>query len=193
MRRALDRLHRRLLDERGYSLVELIVVCTILLIVLSSLTTVFVSATRAELSANKRFQAQQNVRLALDTIRRDAHRACSATVTAGSVALFPCGAGVSPYATWCTVGSGLRWGLYRQTVGSCSSAAVRKADYLTTGNVFCYIPPSDSPFPGTFAKLGVSFPVDIDTSSSSGTYLLSDRIALRNSTRTPSAVSPTCS
>jgi prepilin-type N-terminal cleavage/methylation domain-containing protein len=182
MKCVLHRLQRRLLDERGYSLVELIIVLTILAIVLGTLTTVFVTGTRAELDLNKRFQAQQNVRIALDKIRRETHCASSATVTAGSVTLVlpsGCPSGTGPV-TWCTGGSGLRWALYRELGGSCSSTSgVKKADYLTTGSVFGYLPQSAS----SLAKLTVDFPVDIDTSSTSGTYRLSDALALRNSTR----------
>lgn len=195
MRRLLDRLHRRLLDERGYSLIELVMVMVILLIVLGTLTSVFVSGTKAELDLNKRFQAQQNVRLALDKIRREVHCASSVTVTAPRVtmvlpAVCPSSGGLLTSVTWCTDGSGLRYGLYRRTGTSCSSAApaVKEADYLTTGSVFSCVPPSAS----TLAKLGVDFPVDIDTSSTRGTYRLVERpdvdrpshgIALRNSTR----------
>lgn len=179
MRRALHRLQRRLLDERGYSLVELMIVMVILGIVLGSLTTVFVSGTRAELDLNRRFQAQQNTRLALDKIRREAHCASSATVTGGSVTLVlptqcPSGSGS---VTWYTAGSGLRWGLYRQ-MGA--APAVKHADYLTTGSVFSYVPQS-ALTQTQLPKLQVNFPVDIDTSSAAGTYRLIDGIALRNS------------
>lgn len=182
MKSVLNRFRRRLLDERGYSLVELIIVLTILAIVLGTLTTVFVTGTRAELDLNKRFRAQQNVRIALDKIRREAHCASSATVSAGLVTFVlpsgcPSGSG---QVSWCTGGSGLRWALYRQTGASCSSTtAVKKADYLTTGSVFSYVPQSAS----SLAKIGVDFPVDIDTSTTSGTYRLIDALALRNSTR----------
>jgi prepilin-type N-terminal cleavage/methylation domain-containing protein len=184
MRHALERLQQRLLDERGYSLVELIVVCAILAIVLGSLTTAFVSGTRAEIDLNRRFQAQQNARLALDKIRREAHCASSATVTASTVtfvlqAQCPSSGGSTTSVTWCTAGSGLRWGLYRRTGTSCSSVDIKKADYLTTGSVFSYVAQSTS----SLAKLRVDFPVDIDTSSTAGTYRLIDGLALRNSSR----------
>lgn len=183
MRRALDLVNRRLLEERGYSLIELVTVMAILGIVLAGLTVAFASGTRAELDLNKRFEAQQNARLALDAIRREAHCAQSGTVTSGSVTLVlpaqcPSGSGS---VTWCTAGSGLRWGLYRQVGSTCGSAApaVMKADYLRTGSVFSYLPPSAS----TLAKLQVDFPVDVDTSSTAGTYRLTDGIALRNNPR----------
>src|SRR6476646_4550317 len=64
--------------EEGYSLVELLVVMIILGTVLASLTTVFVSGSKAEVALNQRFQAQQQARLALDRIRADIHCASAA-------------------------------------------------------------------------------------------------------------------
>jgi Tfp pilus assembly protein PilW len=181
--RTLDRFHRRLLDERGYSVIELIIVCAILAVVLGSITTMFVHGTTAELELNRRFEAQQNARLALDKMRREAHCASSATIAGSSVTLVlpaqcPSGSGS---VTWCTAGSGLRWGLYRRVGVSCSSAApaVKRADYLTTGTVFSYVPQSAT----SLAKLHVDFPIDLKPSSTVGSYRLVDDIALRNSTR----------
>jgi len=59
--------------EQGYSLIELLVTMVILVIVLGSLTTIFVSGTSAEASLNRRFQAQQNARMGLDRVRTDIH------------------------------------------------------------------------------------------------------------------------
>ena len=67
-------------DERGYTLVEMLVVMAILGVVIAGLTTVFVSGSRAELDMNRRFQAQQQARLALDRIRADLHCASAAQV-----------------------------------------------------------------------------------------------------------------
>ena len=66
----IGRIRTRLAAEHGYSLVELVTVVAILTIVISSLTTVFVSASNGELDMNRRFQAQQNARLAMDKLRR---------------------------------------------------------------------------------------------------------------------------
>src|SRR5437763_266578 len=65
-------------NERGYTMVEMLVVMSILSIVIAGLTTVFVSGGRAELDLNRRFQSQQQARLALDKIRVDLHCASSA-------------------------------------------------------------------------------------------------------------------
>ena len=190
MRAALDRLRSRLLDQRGYSVVELVTVCAILAIVLGGLTTVFVSASKAELEQNRRFEAQQNARLALDKLRREGHCASSLTISttpSGQRLTFTlpsqCVTG-SGAVSWCTVGSGSRYALYRQAGSSCGSAlpAVMWADYLTkpSGLVFTYVLQS----PAALARLEVELPVDVQPSSPIGKYTLSDHIALRNSTRT---------
>ena len=75
MRRVLRRIMG---GQHGYSLIELLVTMVILVIVLGSLTTVFVSGSSAEASLNRRFQAQQNARLGLDRIRTDIHCATAA-------------------------------------------------------------------------------------------------------------------
>ena len=50
-------------NEGGYTLVEMLVVMAILGVVISGLTTIFVSGSHAELDLNRRFQAQQQARL----------------------------------------------------------------------------------------------------------------------------------
>lgn len=184
MKRVLERFRRRLADERGYSLVELLTVTAILGIVLGGLTTLFVSGTRAEFELNRRFRAQQEARLALDRIRREVHCASAAAGTATTATLTlpaqcPTGAGAI---TWCTSGSGLRWALYRRVGATCGSAApsIKVADFLTQAAVFGYPPQAAT----QLAKLHVELPVDVDTTSTLGTYRLADDIVLRNSTRT---------
>ena len=71
----------RLSDESGFTLTEMLVVLVILGIVLAALTQLFVSATRTEVDQDKRFQAQQEARLALDSLRREIHCASAVTST----------------------------------------------------------------------------------------------------------------
>jgi type II secretory pathway pseudopilin PulG len=74
------RLLRRLRSERGYSMVELIMVCALLSIVLASVTIIMVNGTRTQFDLNARFQAQSSARLALAEFRGDAHNACASLV-----------------------------------------------------------------------------------------------------------------
>jgi prepilin-type N-terminal cleavage/methylation domain-containing protein len=70
----------RLRDERGVTLIEMIMVLAILGIVLGGVTTVFIAGSRSELQVNNRFQAQEASRLALSALRKDMHNACTATL-----------------------------------------------------------------------------------------------------------------
>ena len=67
-------------DERGYTLIEMLTVLVIFSTVMSALLVLFVQGTNAEFDMNNRFQAQQDARLALDKIRREAHCATAVTV-----------------------------------------------------------------------------------------------------------------
>ena len=172
--------------EQGYTVIEMLVVLLILGVVMGSLTTVFVSATNAELDLNQRFQAQQNARVALDKLRRETHCASQATVpSTSSVTLTlatycPTGTGS---VTWCAAAigsSGTRYGLFRKTGTSCDATGIKWADYLTSNNVFSYTPQSTT----TLAKLHVDFKINVKPSKTVRAYELVDDIALRNSTRT---------
>ena len=168
--------------QDGYTVVELLVVMAILSSVMGSLTVLFVQASNAELDLNNRFQAQQAARLALDKLRRETHCASQASVaTSSSVTLTlasycPTGNGS---VTWCTVGSGSRYGLYRKAGAACDATGVKWADYLTTGAVFAYTPQSSE----SLAKLRIDLPVNLKPAKSVESYELVDEIVLRNSTR----------
>ena len=168
--------------EHGYTVIELLVVMVILATVMGSLTTLFVQASTAEVDLNNRFQAQQNARLALDKLRRETHCASQASVASStSVTLTlgsycPTGNGS---VTWCTVGSGNRFGLYRKIGASCDATGVKWADYLTSGAVFAYTAQSTT----SLAKLRVDFPINVKPKKSVRSYELVDEIVLRNSVR----------
>jgi prepilin-type N-terminal cleavage/methylation domain-containing protein len=170
-------------DERGYTLIEMLTVLVVFGTVMSALMVLLVQGTGAEVDLNNRFQAQQDARLALDKIRREAHCATAVTVSsASSVTLnlpsyCPTGNGS---VTWCTVSLGTsRYGLYRKAGAACDSTGVRWADHLTTANVFSYTAQSTT----SLAKLGVDFPINLKPSRTAGAYELKDDIVLRNSTR----------
>jgi prepilin-type N-terminal cleavage/methylation domain-containing protein len=183
----------RLRRERGYSLVEMLIVLSIMGVVMGSLTAVFVQASNAEFDMNTRFQAQLTTRLALDKMRREVHCASVATPTGSSSSVtltLPsyCKTG-SGSITWCTRNLATnRYALYR-VVGSTCTGGVKWADYLvpTTaapvcGSALCvfnYTAQSST----SLAKLHVDYPVNVRPAKSVDRYELEDDIVLRNSTR----------
>jgi prepilin-type N-terminal cleavage/methylation domain-containing protein len=190
----------RLAGESGFSLTEALVAVLILGIVLSGLTSTFVSASRAELDANRRFQAQEHARLALDQLRRELHCASAVTdvngaalstssnysairISLGSVCQTTTPTG---FVTWCTQGSG-PWALYRidHSATSCSSGTGSRkvSDYLV-GQLPFSQPAAPAGVGVQLPRLHVSLTVNVrGTSATSGTSTLVDDIALRNATR----------
>ena len=73
MRSVLRKALRRARRADGYTLIELIVVMTILGAVLTPLVGSFTSALRHEADANRREEAYQNARLAIQRMRADIH------------------------------------------------------------------------------------------------------------------------
>ena len=170
-------------DERGYTLVEMLTVLVIFSTVMSALLALFIQGTNAELDMNNRFQAQQDARLALDKIRREAHCASAVTVSSSSSVTLslpsycPTGNGS---VTWCTSSLGpSRYGLFRKTGASCDATGVRWADHLTSANVFSYAAQS----PTSLAKLSVDFPINVKPLRTVDLYDLKDDIVLRNGVR----------
>jgi prepilin-type N-terminal cleavage/methylation domain-containing protein len=179
---------RRLASERGYSLSEMLVVLAILGIVLGALTQLFVSASTAQVDMTRRFEAQQEMRLALDKLRREIHCANEVTGSPATSSIVIAlgsycptnGTGADVDVTWCTQGSGQRFALWRYNGTACSGTGRKEADYLTIDKVFtAYAPPAS----GGLGKLSVLLPVDVDPSDAKQSYVLKDDIALRNTLR----------
>src|SRR5581483_370454 len=135
--------------EHGYSLVELLVTMVILSVVLSGLTTVFISGSSAQVRLNERFVAQQNARLAMDRLRVDIH--CASQAQAQTINGYPgiklnvsnCSA-TSPV-SYCVIqltSTPVRYQLYRATgtgTTDCTATDTTRAmvaDYLTSSSVF---------------------------------------------------------
>ena len=177
-------------DERGYSLIELLIVMAILGIVLGALTTVFVSGSNAEIELNRQFQAQQAARLALDKIRVDIHCASAAQAQTigtykGLKLAFPSGGCYSTSLSWCAVPSTTmtgRFALYRSSATSsiCTSTDTTRilvADDLTTDTgVFTT---SSIPYLG-LETVVVDFPVSVNATATRDLYELKDSIVARN-------------
>jgi len=191
------RLRARIAQEEGMTLIELLWTMGILAFVMSAIVGVFVSGLHAEVDMNQRFQAQQEARLALQSIRTDLRTACTESlstkfVTNDTVLLGYCSDSTttwSPtplsYKTWCARSEGgtpAHYGLYRESAydpnvcATPAGAGIRKADWLTTASVFsCAITPA-----GARPELTVSVPVDADPTKTGGVYKLADTIMLRN-------------
>jgi prepilin-type N-terminal cleavage/methylation domain-containing protein len=176
-------------NERGYTLVEMLVVMSILGTVIAGLTTVFVSGSRAELDLNRRFQAQQQARLAVDKIKLDLHCASAAEVdsTYGylKIAEDNCS---STHVTYCAVTSpnmSTRYALYRSTnitTSRCSSTdTTRKmvADYLTKNTGLWSFSAPD----GLLEMISIDFPVSVNPTATRDVYELKDTLVARNSVR----------
>jgi prepilin-type N-terminal cleavage/methylation domain-containing protein len=189
-------------EEQGFSLIEMLTVMIIMSVVLTGLTTLFVQGSNAELDLNRRFEAQQDSRVALDKIRREIHCAQGAATSptsgeAPSITLdlpgqCPTAVGAAQTSvTWCSVlVSTGRYKLYRKVGVTCNATGVRWADYLTQANLFQYQAASSE----SLAKVRVSFPVDVKTGDATPPYRLCDHIVLRNTLRlgTPGTALAAC-
>lgn len=206
-------------EEAGYSLVELIIVMAILTVVLGAIVALFTSGINADASQNRRFQAQQDVRLAMDRLRRELHGACTISTPAtyntpmSSVTVyFPsdnCGSGTHTV-TWCTSGSGTNYSLFRIVATSCAGATQSFADHLVSANIFDYLPPNSHLVSNSSLGQGTSATyiatadgsatlprLHVDLTSNVGSmsneaYRLVDDIAFRNGPRACSGGVATC-
>jgi prepilin-type N-terminal cleavage/methylation domain-containing protein len=157
------RARARATAQGGFTIIELLIAMVILAIIMTSLSSVLVSASHTEIDVNKRFQAQQNDRTGLDKLRREIHCANAVTQTDGTTSLVAgtaysaitvtlpgicptASGGVTTYATWCTLQSTLNtsdWALYRVATttappATCATAGkIKWVDYLTTSTPFC--------------------------------------------------------
>ena len=193
------RLRRRAQDERGYTLSEMVVTMAIMGVVIGAVATLFTAGSNAEVELNLRFASQSEARLALDTFRREVHNACSVTVSGTSAAVTdPSGVVKTRYpvatlkslsstyacsvtsSSWCTVGSGTSYSLFRQGGASaCSSSSVRRAQYLTAGTPFLV-----STATNTMPKAGIDMTINQRPAVTRLQYRSHDDIVLRNGGRT---------
>lgn len=170
----------RLRDERGFTIVELLIVCLTLGIVLTGLVNVFVSGSRAGADADARFQAQQTDRLALDKLDYEARCASGATLVSGGAGVtltFPatCShvAG-APAVTWCVTG-----GVLTRFVGAtCSGTGTPYARSITSPTPFALPTPAS----GSLPQLQISLSANA-SGRSSDAFSLTDTLTLRNAPR----------
>ena len=201
--------------EGGYTLVELVVVMAILGVVLGGITRLFASGINADADQTRRYQAQQDGRVALDKMRREIHAACTvsnpSTYNAWetSITLYfssdACGSG-SHTVSWCTSGAGTRYALYRIVSSSCTGATQKFADYLTSNNIFIYLPPNShvtslsggsggivtADGSSVLPRLHVDLTINRKPALYRDRYRLVDDIAFRNGPRTCSTGVASC-
>jgi prepilin-type N-terminal cleavage/methylation domain-containing protein len=181
---------RRLRKQAGYTLVEMLTVMIILSIVLTSLTTLFVQGSNSQRDLNNRFEAQQQVRLALDKMRREIHCAKEAETGGGNdgqsqvtlrlPAQCPTAGGVQSDVRWCAVNvAASRYALYRTVGGTCNATGIKWADYLTQATLFDFQTQATT----HRARLRVELPIDVKIGDATPAYRLCDVIVLRNSGR----------
>ena len=183
---AVSRLRRRLIDQRGYTLTELLTAMSILTIVIATLGSVMVSGTNTESDLSDRFRAEQSARLALGRFRREVHNACDKSLSGVSgsgytTVTLSSEASTAPFAcsasgTWCVVGTAAPYSLYRKTGATCDSAGTKWAGNLTTNAVFTEVAASG----GTLPRLGILLSVDVRPADPAQRYRLFDSIAVRN-------------
>ena len=205
--------------EAGYTVIELIIVMAILTVVLGAIVALFTSGINADADQNRRFQAQQDVRVAMDRLRRELHSGCTVSDPAtyntpvSSVTIYvpadSCASGTHSV-TWCTTGSGSNFTLYRIVATSCTGPTQYFAEHLTSGNIFIYLPPNSHLVTSTSLGQGTSpsYIVTADGSSmlprihvaltsnlsskSNDAYSLVDDIGLRNGPRACGAGAASC-
>ena len=201
------RLHpARLIGQAGYTLIETLVVMTLLVIVIGAIADGFTNASKTQTDQTARADDQEAARQALERMRRDVHCASAAiaqqtdplnpnggwtlnltvnpdqclAVTAGDIS----GNGTSDGVQWCTVpvgGATDHYILYRTIVHACdASDAVFQVDHLTRGDVWA---PKVVCSPAHLEAVPVDMAVNRDIATRPDrTYELTDTIALRNDT-----------
>jgi prepilin-type N-terminal cleavage/methylation domain-containing protein len=197
----LQRAPRRLSSsaEDGFTLVEMLVVMAVLLAILAPLTASYVSASVAQVDQTRRFDAQENARMALDRMRKDIHCAHGVTdpyandsggytivmTETNTTGVSECPNLVQTNASgvqWCTIpvgGATNRYQLYRENDPDeqCDGAdATFMTDYLTRADLWA----SPTCVAGQYPTVEVTMPVDVDPTRRPGAYQLTDEIALRN-------------
>jgi prepilin-type N-terminal cleavage/methylation domain-containing protein len=174
----MTRIRRLVAHERGYTMIELLVVMLMLGAILTGLTLVFMRAYNAELAMNRQFQAQQEARTAVDRMRREIHCSSGITPSGNSTSIAvtlpsqcPTAGGSQITVTYDTqlVSTG-RYRLRR--------AGVRVADYITANNLFTY-----THVTGKRANLRVELPVNTKPTEPGKTWRLVGDIVLRNTAR----------
>lgn len=193
----LGRLYQRLHDERGFTMIELVVSMAILGIVLGGISTALASGTKSEGRLQKRFQALNDLTVAMSTLKREVHKACqlnsnpnTPVVNTGVVVIdLPPGdcSTTLTTITWCVTG-----GTLKRIVGNsadCSAAGTVYARNITTATPFTYTPCNYPANSYTLARLSIDISAKVAAGAATDTFRWTDTFAFRNSAR---SAAPTC-
>jgi hypothetical protein len=164
-------------------LAELLTVMVLMSFVLMGILSLFISGIRTQANLTSSFQAQIALHVGLDKMRKDVHLACSQTAqSATSVTLSdpPCDG--TKMVTWCTVGSGTLYGLYR-IAGSTCTGGVKYADYLTGASIFTYTAQNVTVGTNALPRLHVDLTVNANPATSATGYRVTDDLVFRNGVR----------
>lgn len=181
-RRAVAALRR---EQRGLTLIELLVATSIGLVVVGGAMSIFLSGVRSQPRASSKVAAIQQARFTVDRIVRELRQGLevptSPISTSSQLALVTyvkaasCGGPAASTAIPCRVTYACSGGACTRAVaqpdGSGQGAAVQVVDGLTSANVFTYAP---SPTAASF--IGVTFSLESDGEP----VVLGDGAALRN-------------
>ena len=175
------KLRQRVAGQHGYTLLELLMVLAILGTITGAITTLFIQATNAEFEMNRRFQAQQAARVAVDKMRREIHCASAISPTGVSSSITvtipgqcPTSGGSQTNVTYDMnqVVAGQRYQLRRNSVVL--------ADFSTLQDAFSYAPPVSGT---SLGKLTVTLPINTKPSDAGKQWKLVADIVLRNTSR----------
>lgn len=169
-------------DESGFTLIELVVVMTVLVLLMGGVSAMFISGLQTSSTTNDILASQTQIHIALDRLEFEAR--CASTIARVSS-----GAGITltlptqcPHATgtvsYC-VSSG---SLLRYTTSGCTGTGQTIVNGITSTTPFSCIATV-----GDYPELQVA--LTVQTQSSKDTVSATDKIAMRNASLTTSTAS----
>jgi prepilin-type N-terminal cleavage/methylation domain-containing protein len=169
-------------DESGFTLIELVVVMTVLALLMAGLSTMFVSGLQTSSTTNDILASQTQIHLALDRLELEAR--CASTIARVSS-----GAGITltlpsqcPHASgtvsYCVAGGAL----LRYTTSGCTGTGQTIVSSITSTTPFSCISTV-----GDYPELQIA--LTAQTQSSKDTVSATDTIAMRNASVTTSTTS----
>jgi prepilin-type N-terminal cleavage/methylation domain-containing protein len=169
-------------SEGGFTLVEMLAVMAILGLVMTGITSLFISGVRTQTRLTATFSGQVALHVGLDKMRIDVHAACSESAqsaTAVTLSLPPCDG--SKVVTWCTQAHAGAYSLYRNAGATCGGQDF--ADYLTSGSIFTYTAQNTPAGSNALPRLHVDMTVNASPSTTVSQLHVIDDLVFRNGPR----------